>query len=949
MDKKKNSLALAVKLALAVNVSAAAVAVPALAGAEEAMIEEVVVTGSRIPRNDLNGPSPVAVYDRSSIARSGATSIGQFLREAPAIAGGAQTTAVNNGGSGSQNISLRGLGSSRTLVLINGRRGPDSSGGNSGVVDLNTIPVAMVERIEMLKDGASAIYGSDAIAGVVNIILRDDFEGVAFAYQTGQSSESDGEKTEWSITAGDSSEDSNYMMSLTRVEEDATRAANRDWAKQAKYLLFGEWVNGGSSAPPWGRYDGQTLGPDYTGDGAGGLRAYSGATDAYNYAPINFQRQPNERWILNATGERVVEGLSNIGMLGETRIFGEIQYVDRESSYALAEQPLAPLAFYGFDAPYSANNAYNTTGADISDWRRRLVEDGPRTGFSEVQTVRAVGGMEGELNNGIVWEAYFNYGESDYSNSYGPLFNLNKVANAVGPTVLDGTTLKCDTNADGAFSAADDASCVPLNTFGENSITSDMVDYIAFRQNESNKYTQKVYALNLTKADLFELPGGNAGISGGYLHREEKGQFTPDGLVAELAVTGAVTGTPTNATVGGYEVDEFFLETRLPLIETLEVDLGYRYSDYDSFGSTSNWKAGVQYRPMEDLLIRGSASTSFRAPTVGDLYGGSGISFPAVSDPCASNPTASCIADGVPTAGFTQISTQVRTKVGGSLLVQPEEADTFTMGFVYQPSAFEGVAFSIDYYDIEVTDPISTIGASVILSQCAATGDFCDKITRFGPGQNEGAPLLIDNGTSNVGAVETSGIDLLAEWQGIETEVGMFGLRWEATMLLEYDKTQANGVVTPHDGFFRDDEDGHFAEWRYILSATYAYGPWNAQVDYRFIDEVTEFGQDLVGSCVDASGATSQAGGNVGLVCVNSSSAYATTNLGDFVRTVDSASYVDVYGSYDFSEGKLVYAGIDNLFNEEPPLSVDGFNDNTDVRTFDTIGRYYYVGFKAEF
>ncbi|MBT5681905.1 MAG: TonB-dependent receptor plug domain-containing protein, partial [Gammaproteobacteria bacterium] len=292
MDKKKNSLALAVKLALAVNVSAAAVAVPALAGAEEAMIEEVVVTGSRIPRNDLNGPSPVAVYDRSSIARSGATSIGQFLREAPAIAGGAQTTAVNNGGTGSQNISLRGLGSSRTLVLINGRRGPDSSGGNSGVVDLNTIPVAMVERIEMLKDGASAIYGSDAIAGVVNIILRDDFEGVAFAYQTGQSSESDGEKTEWSITAGDSSEDSNYMMSLTRVEEDATRAANRDWAKQAKYLLFGEWVNGGSSAPPWGRYDGQTLGPDYTGDGAGGLRAYSGATDAYNYAPINFQRQP---------------------------------------------------------------------------------------------------------------------------------------------------------------------------------------------------------------------------------------------------------------------------------------------------------------------------------------------------------------------------------------------------------------------------------------------------------------------------------------------------------------------------------------------------------------------------------------------------------------------------------------------------------------------------------
>ena len=147
------------------------------------------------------------------------------------------------------------------------------------------------------------------------------------------------------------------------------------------------------------------------------------------------------------------------------------------------------------------------------------------------------------------------------------------------------------------------------------------------------------------------------------------------------------------------------------------MDLGYRYSDYDTFGSTSNWKAGVQYRPTDELLVRGSASTSFRAPTVGALYGGSGISFPAVTDPCASNPTANCIADGVPADGFTQISTQVRTQVGGSTTVQPEEADTFTLGFVYQPEAIDGVAFSVDYYDIEVTDPITTVGASVILSQ----------------------------------------------------------------------------------------------------------------------------------------------------------------------------------------------------------------------------------------
>lgn len=279
--------------------------------------------------------------------------------------------------------------------------------------------------------------------------------------------------------------------------------------------------------------------------------------------------------------------------------------------------------------------------------------------------------------------------------------------------------------------------------------------------------------------------------------------------------------------------------------------------------------------------------------------------------------------------------------------VQPEEAETLTAGFVYQPSQVEGLAFAIDYYNIEVTDPITTIGASVILTQCAVSGDFCDKVERFGPGPNQGAPLRIDNGTTNAGAIETSGVDLLAEWQGLDTDVGTFGLRWEATYLLEYDKTQANGVVVPHDGFFRDVEDGHFAEWRYILSATYAYESWSAQIDYRFIGEVTEFGQDLLGSCVDDNGVTERAGVNLGLSCVDSASAYATTNLGDYVRTVDSASYVDLYGSYNFEDKGTVFVGIDNVFDEEPPVSVDGFNDNTDVRTFDTIGRYYYLGFKV--
>ena len=288
----------------------------------------------------------------------------------------------------------------------------------------------------------------------------------------------------------------------------------------------------------------------------------------------------------------------------------------------------------------------------------------------------------------------------------------------------------------------------------------------------------------------------------------------PDALVLELSQTGAVTGTPSDPTNGQYTVDELYLEMRFPIVEMLELDAGFRYSDYDTFGDTTNWKLGMQLRPTDDLLIRGSAATSFRAPTISNLFGGSGISFPSVTDPCASNPTQNCINDGVPAAGFTQISTQVRTLVGGNPTAAPEEADTFTFGFVYQPSFAEGVAFSIDYYDVDIVDPITTVGAGVILSQCAETGEFCNLIDRFGPGPNEGAPLLIDNRITNAGRIETSGYDVLLEWKGIETDAGIFGVHWEGAFVDTYDKTQANGVVTPHAGYFRDDEDGHFAEFR---------------------------------------------------------------------------------------------------------------------------------------
>ena len=1018
-------------------------------GVPDEELEEIVVTGSLIPRKDLSGPSPVTVFDRESITQSGATSIGQMLREIPAVAGQAQSTNINNGGFGAQNISLRGLGSQRTLVLINGRRAPDSTGGNDGVVDLNTIPIAMVERVEILKDGASAIYGSDAIAGAVNLVMRKDFEGMEFYVQTGQSGESDGEKHEFSIVAGNSFEGGNFIMSISRIEEAETIAGNRDWARQAFGIVDGEWRTQGSSAVPWARatletgrnamvetdsngqlrtggtgtgtcevkYEtevvndaegeprfhpgtmepvlqfkmkdgeripvketkGYTLGPDYAGAGAnamnrvgvdntatesnpcdfndsvvGGLREFT-ADDTYNYAPVNFQRQPNERWIINALASTRVDTFSDIGIFDSTRIFGEVNYIDRESSYALAEQPMAPLAFYGFSAPYSKDNEYNPTGQDINDWRRRFVEDGPRTGLDEVRTFRGVVGMEGDLAGNWSWTFYGNYSEVDRSNDYGPMFDLNKVKLAVGPTVRDSDEkVRCDTDdtrdADGnrVFDdSKDDAACVPLDIFGQGSITSDMVNYISFRQLETNKVQQRVVEFNITKPDVFELPGGDVGFAAGFLQRKESGKFKPDGLVAALAETGAVTGTPSDITDGSYTVDELFLEFRVPALESLEVDLGFRYSDYDSFGDTSNWKLGVQYRPIDDLLLRGSAGTSFRAPSIQELYGGAGISFPSISDPCNENPTQFCLNDGVPAGGFEPISMQIRTQIGGNQQTKPEEADSFTLGAVYQPYQFPGVAVALDYYNVSIENPITQVGAQLILTQCKETGSFCEKIERFPEGDNHGNPKLVDNRTTNAGKLETSGIDLLAEWQGIESNFGTFGVRWEASLLLEYDKTGADGKVVPHDGFFRDDADGHFAELKFTLSGLYERGGLSARLDYRWIDKVREFGGS--GCWSNSKMEVTQEGVNVGLTCVTASSPYAANDLGKFTREIDSIGYIDVHANYVFNENVNVFVGIDNLLDEDPPLSVDGFNDNTDVRTFDTIGRYMYLGLRTHF
>ena len=900
--------------------------------AQTETIEEVVVTGSRIPRTDLDGVAPVTIYTEADIDRTGATSIGQLLREIPSVSGGAQTTQINNGGGGTMQISLRGMGAVRTLVLLNGRRVVSSvSSGAGTAVDLNTIPTSIIQRIEVLKDGASAVYGSDAVAGVVNIITKNDFEGFELSAYLGDTTRGGGSRGQLDLVAGGRGDGNNWLFVGSTTDEEEIEVEDREWAQVPLFQAAGDIIFLGSSAPPWGRYrafseeagqrdcngDGMidadtncdlTIGPEY-----GDFRRfdYFGG-DSYNYAPSNYQRQPNHRWSLSFFGETVLDPLSNVGILGNVSGVVEATFTNRESRQKLAEVPLAPLAFFGFPAPYSKDNYHNPLGVDVPDWRRRMVEGGSRTNPTDEDTIRLLIGLRGELDNGWSWDAYLTRGESSRKAHFGHVYNLERVANAVGPTTGSPSTgdLQC---------VNDPANCVPLNTFGENSVTQEMIDYITFTTNESFAMEQEILSLQLSTPSLFELPAGGVGFAAGFEYRDEFASDAPDSQIATLG--DAATGTPRQPTAGGYDVSEAYVEVVVPLLsnqplaESLEVEAAVRHSDYSAFGTTTNPKFGWRWRPSADLVVRGSIASAFRAPNVAELFGGAGSSFPSLTDPCSGGRGGGnvCMDPRVPDEGFEIISTQIRTRVGGNPDLTPEEADIFTVGLVWTPEAFlGGMSLALDYYDYELTDAIGGLGADFILIACAERGELCDKIDRF----PDGNVRQLDNRTANANGLEATGVDLAVAYSGIETPLGEFDARLDLTHVLTHDLVQPDGTVIEHAGWFRDEQDGHFGEWKFILGLGYHFNEnINMSWDIRFIDDVTEEFDD-------------QFTGDI------------------FERTLDGAIYHDLQANWHFNINDMpssVTVGVDNALDEDPSFSLDGFNDNTDVRTFDTAGRFVYA------
>ncbi|WP_283629564.1 TonB-dependent receptor plug domain-containing protein [Shewanella baltica] len=838
---KNNFLANSVRFALIGGVTFAAfnasIAVAAEDGAKK--VERIEVTGSRIKRTDMEAASPVLVMNREELEATGMISIGDILQTIPA-AGSALNTAFNNGGDGSTNMDLRNLGAQRLLVLVNGKRWISSLG---STVDLNTIPTSAIERIEVLKDGASAVYGSDAIAGVVNIITRKNFEGVEVSVYGGQNAKyDDGRQYTADITFGAVSEKGGLLFNMSHVTQQPIWAGDRDisgtgyssTADNTRLQIKGSQLNQANedslaalaTPDPKGIYNlmvkegtGVDVGPDQ-------FRPRTSA-DVYNYAPDNYLSTPQNR------NSFYVQGFYDIS--DNLRVISDFMMTNRKSSQELAPMPLTLGASFGEAASrvdIGANNIYNPFGeklygsnaravanGEAEDYvpfalQRRMIEAGSRQYNQNDTTYRAMIGLEGNINDNWTWSANYIYGQNNQDVMTTGLLNLTRINQALGDN--------CDASN----------GCVALNLFGgPGTVTQDMVDYITFDSVSRSGLTMKDYAFNIS-GDLFDLPAGAVGMALGLERREESGFDTPD----PLTVTGESSGNQRDATSGGFRLDEAYVELSIPVLENLLVTPAIRVSDHDSYGNNTTGKVGVEYRPMDDMLLRGTWAQGYRAPSISDLYAGNADSYPTWTDPCntrddkgnpldiSGKPGCAAVPDG-----YRQANTQIRISQVSSPDLKPETSESYTYGLVYNPSWLEGAEVTLDYYNIKVKDAIARYGHLDIARECAddASSDSCSKIDR----DSLGNIVDLRNFLQNAGEYNVEGVDFFTAYRFPETSFGTFKTSLDVAYVIknEFDGNDRVGVQTG---------DGGFPEFKANFMVDWAMGDWDAHWKVRYVGQL---------------------------------------------------------------------------------------------------------------
>ncbi|UJF20422.1 TonB-dependent receptor [Shewanella sp. OMA3-2] len=876
-------------------------------------VERIAVTGSRIKRTDMETASPVSVIDASAILASGATSIDDVLQKMTSSGGAMTNAAVNNGSGGNASMNLRGLGSNRTLVLVNGRRMIASGTGAASTVDLNTIPVSMIQRVEVLKDGASAVYGTDAIAGVVNVILKRDFDGFEMNAQTGLSAQGDADETSLDMTLGNTFDKGNLVLNAQYTKRGEASQADRDFsncpiaetgAAGAKKLycggsgyaqgghvwgdnnfgitatgaegayaigdsgFYGQYVDDGEGNPEFSYFDENNTEANLSGRG-GEYHDYS-SEDAYNYAKDSFLSTPMERLNLSFAG--------TYELSDSIMFFTEAMYTKRWSEQQMAPQPIWNNDPWVYDSSWMNKELIGKVQeGEALSYGRRMVESGSRDFSQTVDTVRIVVGLEGEFDNGWAWDASYNKGKNDSVDTLANLHNIGSINDAVVAKTFDPFTQ----------SSWEGASIAPFIYTEVNSGGSEL----------------DIVAASLSGA-IMDLPAGELGFAAGYENRKESAHYTPDSLTAQ----GLANDPRVEATAGEFSVDEVYAELAIPLLADLplaqQVDMSaaVRYFDYSTFGNDTTWKLGLTWRLYDDLMIRGGRSTAFRAPTVSELFGGKSPSFNQIVHPATDQ-------------------TQAEVTVGGNEMLTPEEADITTLGLVYSPSYVEGLSFTVDYFDIAITNTITAVDSNYVANQCLdAGGNKINTGTSLCQSSNieidSTGRIKFDNGLQNIGATNTSGYDI-----NVAYVFDALNLSWKAgldsSILSSYEEFDPDGNAVDYRGYITGGV-GAYAKFKSNFNITAAGDDWSATYEARYID-----GMDSFACKAD------------------------TTKC--YAPSVDSIVYHDLSGSYDVTNTVRMSAGVNNIFDEEPPYFTGNNDSNTDPYTYDVLGRYFFVRANVKF
>ncbi|MEQ8693289.1 MAG: TonB-dependent receptor [Pseudomonadales bacterium] len=902
--------------------------VPASAADDELVLEEVVVTGSRIKRSDSSSISPISVLSEDDFMLSGNLTLENFIQDIPAVNGGDFGSTVNNGNPGVATVSLRGLGPNRTLTLVNGKR--FASAAVDGYVDLNAIPAAIVERVEVLRDGASTVYGSDAIAGVINIITKQDYEGVDIDFGYDVTDESDGDQFNLAVTFGNTFDRGNFVLSAQMTKRDEIRQGDRGFSACPFFDDGVRTICGGSPTTTPASFtpliDGTVTGAQVA--IPGGSRPFDEATDSFNFAALSYLATPQDVYSAYAA---VNYEIVDAGPLGVINANLELNYSNRES-----DQLLAPVGTFGGwltgqahpDNPYGdvlcAGNPQCTTPQAVAT-SRRLTESGGRRFTQDVNTWRISTGLDGEFENGWTWDTTIMIAKWEDSQRDEGRPNRPNIENMMDPVLCAAATNGCP----GIF-----------NPFESNSMTPAQVAYGFVGVNTKEDSTLNLFNFNV-QGDLgdLELPGGKIGWAVGYENRREKASSNPDGGAA----IGAIAFTPGNVTSGKYEVDEVYAEMVFPLLsevpgaKMLNLEASARYTDVDFLSDSDTvYKVAAEWMPIEDIRFRATYSEGFRAPNISELFLGVQQSAESYTDPCrnygtsGTDPTtvANCMADGL-APDFNLATFQATTLQGGNPNLEPETSESFTFGVVFTPSFLDRLTVSIDYFDIEIEDAIGTAPTSEVVSACYASVGFSDPLCAFivgpaFPGVDEtpspSAPTRRNSNRqlsgvlqteANLATYETSGIDFQVDYD-FDTGLGNLALRMVGTYLEKYDYLPfAGGEVVELAGYFGGDpafgNPATFAELQGNLSATLTNDRWGANITAKYMGETDD---------IDA----------------------APANLDN---SADAIWYFDVQGYFVVNDITLTL-GVRNVTDEDPPY-VTAYDDmNTIQFSYDTLGRYYY-------